>query len=127
MANMVLDSGYVAAAAIPIFTAVKLASDTSVTPCTDATAPVIGICQETITSGDATLGRVANIRVQGVSRAINGVAGALARGARVMPDASGRMIVATGAGSFVCGVVTVAGAAQGDIIEIEIGSPTVIV
>ena len=125
MANMVLDKGYKTTAAITQFACVVQTADDTVVQAAAASAFIIGVCQETISAADGTSNRVANIRVAGISRAINGTAGALARGTRVTSDASGRVVAAT-TGKFVVGVVTVAGAAQGDIVEIEL-TPGVVV
>lgn len=119
MADHILDKGYVATAAIGQFRIVTQASATTCTQAAAATGALLGVCQETISADDATNGRVANIRIQGRSRAVNGVAGALAVGTRVTSDASGRCIAAT-TGNVVVGVVRVAGAAQGDHIEIDL-------
>lgn len=125
MATMVADVGYKTSAAITQFACVVQTADDTVVQAAAATAFIIGICQETITTADGTAGRVANIRIAGVSYAINGTAGALARGTRVTSDASGRVVAAT-TGQFVIGVVTVAGAAQGDRVEVEL-TPGVVV
>lgn len=119
MADHILDKGYLPTAAIGRFRVVLQASTTTVTQAAAATGALLGICQEEVSAQDATDGRVVNVRIQGRSRAINGTAGALAVGVRVTSDASGR-VVAASAGNTVVGVVRVAGAAQGDHVEIDL-------
>jgi hypothetical protein len=115
--NFVLDKGYLAGGAITKYAAVKLSDYQTVLSQGTSGGACIGICQETTTSTDATNGRVVDIRILGITRMINGVAGALALGAKVMADTSGRAIVATSTNNVI-GIVLTPGAAQGDQIDV---------
>jgi hypothetical protein len=119
MADHILDKGYQATTAIRQFRAVIQTADDKVKECDGAAQLGVGFCQEEITAGDATLGRIAAIRVQGRTRAINGTAGALARNTRVATDNQGRVVAAT-TGQAVVGITVTAAAAQGDHIELDV-------
>ena len=59
----------------------------------------------------------------GVTKAINGVAGALAAGVPVMSDTSGRMIVATSTNQAV-GITIEAATAQNQVIAVKFVGPS---
>jgi hypothetical protein len=96
-ANVVLDKGYLAGAAVTQFRAVKFSNNVGDTVIHTAalTDQPIGVAQENATAGDATNGRVINIRHLGIS--FMRASGALATiGIPVSADAVGR-VVASGA------------------------------
>jgi hypothetical protein len=93
-ANFILDKGYKATAALTQFLAVKLSTLDTVAPIAGLTDAPLGIVQETITAGDATNGRMADIRLMGISRAIAG--GTITLGDRVKVDATGKLITVPG-------------------------------
>lgn len=122
-----LDKGMEATGAIRQYRAVIQAGNEKCTEASVAGNRVVGVCQEEITAADATSGRVANIRLAGITYAIAGATG-ITRDARVGADAQGRMIVAT-VGQTPCGVVRdVPGTvAVGDFITVQLtpGLPVV--
>jgi|SRR5215207_7837470 len=96
-ANVVLDKGYIAGAAITQFRAVKFSSNVgdAVIHTAALTDQPIGVTQESASAGDATNGRVINVRHLGIS--FVRASGALATiGIPVSADAAGRA-VASGA------------------------------
>lgn len=115
--NFVLDKGFQATTAITQFRAVTLTANDAVKQTDGAAQFAIGVCQESITAADATNERICDVRILGITRAINGVAGALARMAKVATDTTGRVVVAT-TGQAVLGVVMSAAAAQGDQVDL---------
>ena len=122
--NMVLDKGYKANGAVTQFRGVVLADDTSVTQAAAAGARCVGISQETATAQDATDGRIINVRVQGISRAV--ASAAVTRDARVAVQADGRFAAAT-ATQVPVGIALTAAAAAGDHFNVELtpGMPAV--
>lgn len=110
--NFVLDLPYKAAAAITQFSAVKLSADDTVTPVTAATDFTIGFCQETVATADVTSGRVCDIRVMGVTRAIAG--GTVTRGTNATVNASAQ-VVAAATGNRVCGIFLTSGVANDQV------------
>jgi hypothetical protein len=115
----VLDKSAPAVGAIRQYRAVELTGDgTTVTEAGTAGAGVIGICQEEISADDAALGRVASIRILGVSYAVAGAA--VAAGARVRTDNQGRLtaLAATTANQEVVGIALNAAAAAGDPLAV---------
>lgn len=114
--NFVLDKGYRANGAIGQFRGVALAANDQVVQAGAADAALLGVSQDDVAAGDANK-QIANIRLLGISRCVNGTAGALARRTRVTTDASGRVVAAV-AGNPVLGVTLTAGAAQGDHVDV---------
>lgn len=104
--NFVLDLPYKLASALGPFLGVKLSADDTVTPCTAATDFCIGFTQENIVTADVTNGRVADIRVMGVTRAIAG--GTVTRGTNATMNASSQ-VVAAATGNRVCGIFLTSG------------------
>lgn len=95
--NFILDKGFRAEAATTMFYPVKYgAANEGCTPVTAVTDQVVGWAQETASAQDATDGRVINIRMLGITRAVAGAA--IARGAPVKITAAGKVITATAAG-----------------------------
>jgi hypothetical protein len=118
--NFVLDKGYQVTAAITQFRAVTLTSDTQIKQSDGAAQFAIGVAQETATTADSTQtggARIIDVRVLGITRAVNGTAGALARMTKVATDASGRVVAAT-TGQAVLGVTLTAATAQGDHVDL---------
>jgi hypothetical protein len=90
--NYVLDKGFRAQSATDAYTAVKMGTaNESVT-----VVNVVGWLQETPSADDVTAGRVVNVRLMGITRAIAGAG--IARGAPVKITADGKVITATAAG-----------------------------
>jgi hypothetical protein len=110
-----LSKPFLAGGAIGIYRVVELGASEAVTQANAGTDVVIGICQEEITAGDVTLGRVANIQMLGVSRAIAGAA--ITAGATVMTDSVGRVIAATATNRPV-GIALQAASAAGDHVDV---------
>jgi hypothetical protein len=95
--NFILDKGFRTQAAVNAWTAVKTGTvNESVTPVTAVTDVVLGWSQETATAQDAIDGRVINVRMMGITRAIAGAA--VGRGVRVKITATGTVIPATASG-----------------------------
>jgi|SRR5215471_1643390 len=114
--NFVLDKGFQATTAITQFRAVTQVSDAGVKQTDAAAAVALGIAQENISAADATSGRIAAVRMVGISRAINGTAGALARSSLVATDNQGRVVAAT-TGQACIGLTLTAATAQGDQVD----------
>jgi len=95
--NYVLSKGWVAGGAITKFRFVELnAAGTSVTQANAPGEPVIGVAQEEISAGDATSGRVVNVALMGITRAIAGsILGT--SGVQISTDASGRVVASSSA------------------------------
>lgn len=83
-----LDKGYIVNNSVPEFTVVMLAGQENVAS-NDNTALAIGVCQEHIVETVDFGRRVANIRMEGITRAVSDVA--IARGANVYAAANGRV------------------------------------
>lgn len=119
MADHILDKGYQVTTAVVQFAAVIQTTDTAIKQCDGAAQLAVGFCQETISASDATNGRIANVRVMGRTKAINGTAGALARNTRCAVDNQGRLVAAT-TGQAVVAITRTAATAQGDIVEADV-------
>jgi hypothetical protein len=115
--NIVLDKGFQATTAITQFRAVTQTADTAVKQTDAAAAVALGVCQENISAADATSGRIADVRMMGITRAINGTAGALARSTLVATDNVGRVVAAT-TGQAAIGLTLTAATAQNDQIDL---------
>lgn len=112
--NYVLDKGFRAAAAIGQFRAVVQTGDEDCN-LAGAAGDVLGVCQEEISADDATNGRVADIRILGITRIIAGAA--VARRAKVASDASGRAVTAV-ATNPVIGIALTAASAADEHIDV---------
>jgi hypothetical protein len=110
--NYVLDKGFTAGGAIGQFRAVTLGASEVVSQAGSAGAACLGICQESISADDATSGRVADIRLLGISRCVLGTGGA-AIGAKLRTDDAGKMtaLAAATADQNVVGIALQAGVA----------------
>lgn len=113
--NDILSKGFVADTAVPLYYAVRQTDTEHVAVANTAGQFVLGICQEEISADDATVGRVARIRMQGISRGVAGAA--IARGARVAAAADGRLVGAA-AGNAVVGVALTATTAAGEWCDV---------
>jgi hypothetical protein len=112
-----LTKGYLAGGAIGKFRAVELAAGEVVTQANAGTDAIIGICQEEITAGDATNGRIASVQMNGVSRCIAGASFAI--GSTVMTDGTGRVITATATNRQI-GIALQAAAAANDHVDVSL-------
>jgi len=117
-ANYVLDKGFKAGGAIGKYRAVELGASEVVTQCNAASDPALGICQEEVTSGDATNGRIVDVRIAGISRCIAGAA--ITIGARVATDNAGRVVPAPAAVGLTnqVGIALQAAANAGDHVDV---------
>jgi hypothetical protein len=114
--NYVLSKGWPAGGAIGRFRFVELATDgVTVTQANGAGDPCIGVCQEEVTAGDATNGRVVNVAVMGISRAIAGAVLANA-GVQVGTDTQGRVVAA--AANNVLGILLQPATATGNHVDV---------
>lgn len=113
--STILAKPFLAGGAITQYRAVKIAAGETVTTATAGTDSVIGICQEEVTAGDATAGRLVNVMMLGVSRCIAGAA--ITIGATVMTDATGRVVAATATNRPI-GIALQAASAAGDHVDV---------
>ena len=65
--NVGIDKGFKAAAALTKFRAVKMSAVNTVTPVTGATDQPIGVTQVSITAGEITKQKIADVRVIGIT------------------------------------------------------------
>lgn len=93
--------------------AVKVNSSGQIALCSSAGEFVVGILQNKPTSGQA-----ADVRHSATTKAVAGAA--ITAGARVMTNASGKVITLATSGSIACGVALEAAGADGDIIEVAL-------
>lgn len=117
--NDILSKGFVADTAVPLYYAVRQTDTEHMAVANTAGQFVLGICQEEISAEDATVGRVARIRVMGISRGVAGAA--IARGARLTVAADGRLVTAApaaGANANVVGVALTATTAAGEWLDV---------
>lgn len=112
-----------AGGAINIYRMVKISANDTVVQCTATTDKPIGIALEEISAGDATAGRQVAVCVFGISRVIAGAA--IAAGADVGPDASGRAITAT-ATNYTVGKALESASTAGDHVDITFLPGTVL-
>lgn len=121
MANFILDKGYVSTGAVRQFSAVVRTAVKQ--QCAEASvlgALTLGVCQDEVSAEQATNGRVADIRVNGITRAIaDGVIGV---GVRVRTAADGRVtaLAAATANQNVLGITETASAAAGDHLDVNL-------
>lgn len=117
--NHVLDKGFAVggSTAIPQFSCVKQSAKETVI-IAGAGDKVIGVVQEDVTAGDATLGRVVAVRPLGlgISRCI--AAAAIAIDDHVAVAASGRVTPTTTAGALIVGRAVTAATAAGDHVDV---------
>jgi len=117
--NYVLDKGFKAggAAAIRQWRCVRM---TAVDTCAEANTAgqvVLGVCQESVSANDSSRGRVADIRIMGITRAEAGAA--ITLGDRLVTDNQGRVVPATAATAKQnqVGIAWAAAGAAGDYID----------
>lgn len=114
--NEVLDKGFIATAATPLFTIVKQTAVESAEVNDSAGGAWVGVAQEEPNADDVTAGRVFRVRMLGISRVVAG-ANDLAIGDRVTSDASGQAVVATST-DYVVGVALTPSTAVGDWVNV---------
>lgn len=105
-----------ASAAITKARLVKQTGNQTVAPCAASTDRPIGVAQLDISASEATAGKGTGVMVLGVAWTEAGAAVAL--GARVMSDASGRAITAATATNIPCGVAMKAAGGAGELIPV---------
>jgi hypothetical protein len=113
--NEVLDKGYIATAATPLFTIVKQTGVESAELNTTAGGDWLGVAQEEPNADDVADGRVFRVRMLGISRIVAGAA--VSRRAKVMSNNVGRAVTAT-AGNNVVGIALTAADEAGDWINV---------
>jgi len=91
--NEVLDKGFKADTAIPRFYAVVQTDIENCAVASVAGDPVLGFSQEEVSEDDSDRGRVATIRMMGITRAVAGTALTLFQQVEVAVD--GRVVPAT--------------------------------
>jgi hypothetical protein len=116
--NFVLDKGFYLDAAANKFEVVILTTTLEhVDDAASANELAIGILQETVTADDVTSGRVVDVRIMGISRAIAN--GAIAIGSRVRSAGDGKVApLAAAAKQNVIGIAMTQATADGDHIDI---------
>lgn len=119
--NFGLDKGYQPTGAVRKFRVVTR-STSNKEQCAEAAsagALPLGVCQEEISADDATRGRVADIRISGISRCIAGAA-LTTIGVPVRTDNQGRVVTlaAATANQNQLGITQTAAAAAGDHIDV---------
>lgn len=113
--NEILDKGYVATAATPLFTIVKQTGVESAEVNDSAGGDWLGVAQEEPNADDVAVGRVFRVRLLGISRVVAG--GEVDARDRVASDADGKAVTAT-TGDNVVGIALTAAAAEGDWINV---------
>ena len=114
--NYVLSKGFKAGAAITQYRFVSLAASEVVTQTATAGAASIGISQETISTADATAGRIVNVALIGISRAIAGMVLATP-GIQVTSNASGQ-VKTVGTGENAIGILLNAATATSAHVDV---------
>ena len=113
--NMSSSAGLVGWNGTAQFLLVKLTAARTLAPVALATDYAYGVLQN-----DPIAGYVCDVVIFGITKAINGVAGALAAGVPVMADTSGRIIVAVSSGTNqACGITLEAATAQNQVIAMK--------
>lgn len=115
--NDVLSKGFIADSAIPKFYAVKLSGKENCTVVTVKGELTEGVCQEEITADDVTDGRVAAVRVMGITNCV--ASAAISQGDEVTVAADGRVAtVVAASGDRVLGIAQNAAAQAGDWVPV---------
>jgi hypothetical protein len=111
--NFVLDKGFVAAAALTKFKAVKgTGNNDEVTPVTADTDVVVGVAQYSVSAGEITKQKPASVRTSGISEMV--CANTIQQGALVCITADGSAGALT-SGDRVIGIALADGAASARI------------
>lgn len=113
--NEILDKGYIATAATPLFTIVKQTGVESAELNTTAGGDWLGVAQEEPNAEDVAAGRVFRVRLLGISRVV--AAGVISSRAKVTSNDAG-LAVAAGAGQHVVGIALTESTAAGDWINV---------
>lgn len=114
--NYVLSKGFKSGAAITQYRFVSLAAAETVTQSATNGTSCIGIAQETISTADATAGRIVNVAMIGISRAIAGMVLATP-GIQVTTDTVGR-VKTVGTGEQGIGILLNAATATGAHVDV---------
>lgn len=119
--NFVLDKGFIAAAAVTKFRAVKMsgAVDT-ITPVTAANDQVIGIAQYSVSADEITDKKRASVRLAGISEME--IAETINEGDEIAIDTVGRAVVAA-ATERVVGVALSAAGTSGNRVSVALALP----
>lgn len=119
--NFVLDKGFVVAAAVTKFRAVKMsgAVDT-ITPTTAVTDMIVGIAQYSVSAGELAKGKRASVRLSGISEME--VSEAINEGDEVSIVADGRAAVSA-ATERIVGVALSAAGTAGERISVMLALP----
>ena len=113
--NEILDKGYIATAATPLFTIVKQTGVESAELNTTVGGDWLGVAQEEPNAEDVAAGRVFRVRLLGISRVV--AAGVISSRAKVTSNDAGLAVVA-GAGQHVVGIALTESTAAGDWINV---------
>lgn len=113
--NAVYDKGFPAGEALTKFHGVTLETNGNVDMADAQGEAIIGVTQEYATTEDAGLGRIVNVRLLGITRAIAGAE--IARGVAVTVTAAGRFEPAL-TGDFVAGVAMSGPSVNGDQFDL---------
>lgn len=113
--NEILDKGYIATAATPLFTIVKQTGVESAELNTTAGGDWLGVAQEEPNADDVAGGRVFRVRLLGISRVV--ASGVIDIRDKVASTATGEAAVAT-TGQAVVGIALTPAAAAGDWINV---------
>lgn len=119
--NFVLDKGFIAAAAVTKFRAVKMsgAVDT-VTPVAAANDQVIGIAQYSVSAGEIAKAKRASVRLSGISEME--IAEAINEGDEISIDTVGRAVVSA-ATERIVGVALSAASTSGNRVSVMLSLP----
>lgn len=118
--NFVLDKGYQPTGAVTQFKVV-VRSTTNKEQCAQATVlggAALGICQDDVTAARAAVGRVADIRIMGISRAIADAAIGIGVPVRAAADGRVTALAVTTANQELVGITQTASGAANDQIDI---------
>lgn len=117
--NFVLDKGYTCLAAVRRFRVVFATTTREQVREANAAGGIpLGVCQEEISADDATRGRVANIRIMGISRCVADAAIPIDTYVRAAADGRVTTLAAVTQNQNVVGRTTTASAAAGDHIDV---------
>lgn len=113
--NEILDKGYIATAATPLFTIVKQTGVESAELNTTAGGDWLGVAQEEPNADDVAAGRVFRVRLLGISRVV--ASAPIATRAKVASTVTGTAVTAVATDNVV-GIALTPAAAAGDWINV---------